>query len=129
RADQQVESVTLRAHLDASIDDVDEKKALVLAFDQRLTAAPEDDAYHFLEAVREGSRRPIRYEAELSYRSHHPLASVDTRGALAVEDARYGGDRDAGAAGDVIDRESYFGSLRFRQLARSPSFGSARLAL
>jgi hypothetical protein len=40
-ADQQVESATLRPHLDATVDDVDEEEALVLALEELLTAAPE----------------------------------------------------------------------------------------
>ena len=50
-ADQQVESVSLRPHLDAPIDDVDEEKAFVLAFEQRFPATPEDNADHLFEPV------------------------------------------------------------------------------
>src|SRR6202165_482328 len=84
-ADQQVEAATLCPHFDAPIDDVDEEEALVLALEEFLVLAPEDDADDLFQAVGKGARSAIAHEAELANRAHDPLPGLGTRAALAVE--------------------------------------------
>src|SRR5580700_7132005 len=119
-ADQDVEAAALGRNLDPTIDAVDEEEALVLIFKGRFDAAPEDNPDHLLEAVREGARGAVPDEAELSNRSHDALARLRARSPLAVEHSRDRGDRDAGQAGDVIDRQRPLDSLCLGHEGLSP---------
>ena len=112
RAHQDVVAPALRRNLDTAVDAIDEQQALVLVLEGGLATTPEDDAHHLLETVGEGSGRRVWNKAELPDRAHHALARVRARRALAVEDPGHRGDRDAGQAGDVIDRQRPLGPLR-----------------
>src|SRR5207245_3353832 len=67
---------------------------------------------HLFETVGQSARGAIGHEAELSDGAHHSVAGLRARCALAVQDARYGGDGDAGQLGDVVDGQGSLGSLR-----------------
>jgi hypothetical protein len=77
----------------------------------RLVAAAEDDADDLLEAVREGARRTVRDEAELLNRAQDALARVGPRRSVAIQNAGYRGNGDAGLTGYVVDRQRALGPL------------------
>src|SRR5205814_5155690 len=105
RAHQHVEAAALRGDVDASVDDVDEEEAFVLALEVGLLSPSEDDPHDFLQAVGERPGRTVGDEAKLLDRANHALAGVGARAALAVENPGHRGDGDAGLAGDVVDRQ------------------------
>ena len=119
-ADEHVEPATLGGDLNAAVDDIKEEQALLLVLEGHLTAATEDNGDHLFEVVGEGAGRSIGDEAEGPNGTQHLLTGFGLGAALAVEDPGYGGDRDAGPVGDVVDRWDRFGAPYPCHVARLP---------